>query len=1345
MEPARQVDDDHENEPASKANLRAIEGGGQTTDPRSGHLQPVSQPENSVYDKNDEKAVVRPDLKKQEETGAVNSNGTPGDLSKNQKNESRGKTSKSSNGGQSGSNQESSSIEGGGLYNEEGDQSSSRLGRLRSKAKSGSKSKWFVGGALGATSMLTILIIALIILAGAYKIVDFAEHVAAYQFARTTTQMAEDSTNITDEAVDIAAIPDDTAGNSLIGALKDKYDTATGQVGDLWSKFDKYRPAKTISNFEGDGILKFNTSQTKLGRSRIDSVSINDDKSKIYSTAELDNGFKANHIPGFKFSSDYQYSKDFAPDLIDALKANDIGPITRARIASQIRSDLDVGLVAWIAGKYNGRNQDAADAETERESAAAAQGQNLDEFDNSSGATANVSTANGDSSGINAAAGKTETALEDELTNDAPALVKSPNTTPPEVTSAIASAVSEANITGLNGILGHAIEFVNPVYKYAVPLCLIYDGSIQHSGSAINEQSDQLEREAIWTQAAAAQEKDGSTATGQAVGSVDWKLGDITASNGEMRSSGIPVNTSTTLSTEASPTGQYTYTVADYLPGIGSLIDDLSPTICSTLTNTYVGIGVGAVGLTIVAITSLLTGGATTVAEGAADAGGAAGTDAALSSELSLADASTESADAASGSSSMLSKILGKAQGAGSYATDFAKDTAKQALAIGSLTLLAKQLVVAEMGGSHSPTATGTSFDNGVDDGTNLYANQIEQKQFYGAPMTDADLGPDNTANQAQLAENESRESTYDRFASINNPNSLVSNLAVKVDGYANGSMVSSFEHLLGGILSPLRSLGDLFSSISSKEATAATPITSDNTYYGNVQFGFTQKEKALLDSCPQGSHDPDLCSYQPLENQKILDESGNESSIASEYGLCFTDSIGTLLQNGDIQRSQDGDVIANQGLCSPDNLGPDSPDPLAVDADSTSPNQNDMIFRWRVAQGYNNTLNQLTDEQTVTASGTSTTSTPKSVCNFYNTGKGYFQTQGSNICYSSTNQYVPYGVSVIDDLDQPLWSTPSYESASDAQIQAAAQYWHTNSIRLQVSETNIMTDPSPGLSYNLTAMKRLGTEVNEILNENMVPIINDNLQRTNPAQLGPTTTTIAFWTAVTQYFSAQNNPAYSSIIFDIFNEPNTDWPTWEAGGDGYVSMQDVVNAIRGTSNALSNNLIMVEGPEFATTLAKLDQYPVAGTNLAFAYHHVNFTGPISDWEKDMGLELNTSVPIIDGEWAQYESTRPECYPAGPQNINDYFSTLLTNHVGLIFWSLEPGVGTQATSPQPISDIITPAFPTTAAGYSQPNTISSNYSCANDNNGNLLGQGVGSDIMSYFQQNSQLVPVNGDH
>jgi hypothetical protein len=827
--------------------------------------------------------------------------------------------------------------------------------------------RWILGGVLGTGGGVFALIILLAFFIGGYKVVDFAEHVTAYQFARTTAQMAENTGVINEEKVGLEAIPDTSIGQKLSTALKDKYTSTAfgGKTSDLWSKLDKYRPNKIISNFQNDGLLKFNEATTKFGTTYIKSVTVNGATTELQPLS-LTNSLKNKLIPGYKFSNNISYSRDIAPDLIDALKANDIGPITRARVASQIRQELNISLVAWVTGRFAGKTPAAAEAELERESTAAAEGQQLTLFDNNGGDPKTAAqnntpqTAAGASTGVDQSAKEVATAQQQTLFDDkaTQAIVSAPNQTPALVETALANATSDSSLTGLQGAIGTLLGIVNPVYKYAVPLCLIYDGSMQQSGPAIDQQSSQLERSALWVQSAAAQEKDGTNATAEAVGATDWKIGDPTNSYAEIRSAGLPVNTTDFASTETSPTGQYTYTVADYLPVIGTLVDKLSMPLCSALTNIWVGVGVGVVNLGAL---FLAPGGIT-----AAEAGGESAVDGAINAQLSLFDASTYSVDTAATSSSMLSRIAARAQSGVSYANNFRKattkfawSTGKSVAVIGSLTLLARQLVTAEMGGTHSPLATDQSYDNTVDCGTNIYANQVEQRQFYGAPMTDDRLTADDANNRAQLAAKEGQKSAFERYASLNDPNSLVSNLGMSLSGYAGRSAFKALPGLGGALLNPIRSLGSIFAPLLSHTAFAAAPVTSVNTYCGNIQFGFTPYEKSLINSD---------ASYKPLENQQILDQSGQEDTIAAKYGKCFTESIGTMLSSGDVQRDNNGDVLPDNGLCAPRNLGTNNVDasgPLNPSS-SNGHGWGDLVFRWRVAQGYNNTLDQLGQMQDI-------------------------------------------------------------------------------------------------------------------------------------------------------------------------------------------------------------------------------------------------------------------------------------------------------------------------------------------------------------------------------------------
>jgi len=385
---------------------------------------------------------------------------------------------------------------------------------------------------------------------------------------------------------------------------------------------------------------------------------------------------------------------------------------------------------------------------------------------------------------------------------------------------------------------------------------------------------------------------------------------------------------------------------------------------------------------------------------------------------------------------------------------------------------------------------------------------------------------------------------------------------------------------------------------------------------------------------------------------------------------------------------------------------------------------------------------------------GTATTTSPPTTtttCGSSSTptSSSYFTVSGSTVCDPNGNTYIPYGVSVNDALVGPDWQNQQFQEATAAQIQAGAQYWHANTIRIQVSEAEIMGSSTSASSYNTGAMQQLGDQVNEIESENMIPVISDNTEQSDNTETAPTARTEAFWKATMSYLSSQSSTKYTNVIFDIFNEPsNVTWGIWKSGGTGTqgfasVGMQDVVNSIRNDSSPLNNNLIWAEGPSSGDTLASLDQYQLSGNNIEYSYHHVDFSSQSTDWKSDAGLELTIKVPIVDGEWAQYASAGPECQPEAPQYIDSYFNTLKTNNIGLVFWSLEPGVGTTTPDPAPVSSKIDSdwvgsdgKFPTTASDFSQPNSFQSNYSCTGGINGQpLIDQGAGQKVMQYFQQN----------
>ncbi|HUD07979.1 MAG TPA: cellulase family glycosylhydrolase [Candidatus Saccharimonadales bacterium] len=353
---------------------------------------------------------------------------------------------------------------------------------------------------------------------------------------------------------------------------------------------------------------------------------------------------------------------------------------------------------------------------------------------------------------------------------------------------------------------------------------------------------------------------------------------------------------------------------------------------------------------------------------------------------------------------------------------------------------------------------------------------------------------------------------------------------------------------------------------------------------------------------------------------------------------------------------------------------------------------------------------------------------------------------------------YVPEGISVYGGLEDANYME---NLANDnAQIIAAAKYWHANTIRLQVAEGNLFTIHTRGKSYNNEFLQTLIKQVNLAHSHGMAVVINDQTEFTSRIS-GPTIETSKFWKIISNTF--KNQPF---VIFDLFNEPNYKkviksdvqptgftiyrifgvagktvrqhhksqissnkiWNIWENGGRlngiSYLGMQTLVNQIRSYD---VNNIIWIEGPNQARYLPNSSQL-INGSNIVYSIHHPNLNNPVS-W--DAIGNLSSIAPVVDGEWAQYESTRPECYSLAYTNAPLYLNYLHQHNVGVIAWSLQANSLLQGNRFAAPTNTNIPNDPTDATALKKPNKIFSSYSCSN-----IYGQGVGQLIQSYFEQNS---------
>ena len=819
---------------------------------------------------------------------------------------------------------------------------------MRGLLKQLAKRKAAVAGVAGMGAGAVGGLIAILILASSLGIPNLAHDIGSYMLARMGRQAAASIMRTTDEA---AAV--ETTNDTLYSKLKAKYTSTVQPVKDTWSKLDKYRPSKVMANMIGSEDLTFNYGKSDLlGRPVLTSVTL---KGKEFPIKIQDRSFVARLNPLIQFSEGVNYSRDFAPALDAALRADDIGPIIRGSVAKQLRQKLGISLLAWNLAKFKGKNAEAAQIEETQE--------RVKKVDGPTKTAVNDATTEAVKDGVDAARQAEEQTAESA--GDTKAAIKAGGIVS-SVQKALASAVEFTNVD-------KALAVANPIYGAAMNICIVYDGSMEHSGPIVDQQSAQQQGAYYYVASAADQLKYGTkdaspvTATelASAANATNTSLSDTTSSNAIVRASGYSPDTANTVSAQQSAGGEFTLLNAIMPSAAANTINAVADKLCPIFTNTGVAIG-GAVVNIVAAIATL--GESEAAVEGAG-----------VASEQVVGDVSASLAE------NLITKYIGKTAGRiTGILYDTGKGTVKGAIRVAAITVLAKLVVSSRAGQTFSGFSMGNDLANEADAGGNIVGNELERTQLFGRPMLMDEVCASNQDDRSYVAANFSRQSTYDRYLNVHEPDSLISRTAIMVNSNMNGSIARGLVNFGQSILQPLHSFGTLANMLTGL-SHAAVNCNSDASSYGNVQFGWSREEEALVNSND---------SYKPLENQQILDDSGKADEIAKKYANCFgydynpdgtgpmdptaTDSkmklatgigeagsIGTLLSSGAIIRDGNGNVI-NSGLCSPQNLGFHSTDALASDGESPSAPQ-DLILRWRLAMQYDNTLNQLNNLQDVT------------------------------------------------------------------------------------------------------------------------------------------------------------------------------------------------------------------------------------------------------------------------------------------------------------------------------------------------------------------------------------------
>jgi hypothetical protein len=210
--------------------------------------------------------------------------------------------------------------------------------------------------------------------------------------------------------------------------------------------------------------------------------------------------------------------------------------------------------------------------------------------------------------------------------------------------------------------------------------------------------------------------------------------------------------------------------------------------------------------------------------------------------------------------------------------------------------------------------------------------------------------------------------------------------------------------------------------------------------------------------------------------------------------------------------------------------------------------------------------------------------------------------------------------------------------------------------------------------------------------------------------------------------------------------DPNVVWQMWEGGGTlsdtPYVGMQTLVDEIRVKQGV--RNIIWAEEPYtyLMSPRSHMDLLPthlLNGTDIVYAFHKANMSAG-SPWLKALRDLSHHGIPLVDSEWSQYAATkRPwECSPEAYTRAPRYLAFLKHLDIGLIAWSLQPGVLVAGPAGHDtVHDGNDTRYTTDPATLSKPSVLEPTYGCDEQS----LGQGAGALVKRYFAHYSRRLPT----
>lgn len=297
--------------------------------------------------------------------------------------------------------------------------------------------------------------------------------------------------------------------------------------------------------------------------------------------------------------------------------------------------------------------------------------------------------------------------------------------------------------------------------------------------------------------------------------------------------------------------------------------------------------------------------------------------------------------------------------------------------------------------------------------------------------------------------------------------------------------------------------------------------------------------------------------------------------------------------------------------------------------------------------------------------------------------------------------------------------------------INATAGHWCANTVRIQVSQHDVTQNSTPDNGSCSTKAgrdflaKAVDAEVRAAEAVKLAVVINDQTESDplSGREQDPTHATFVFWNCVTQHkesWGSHRTYAHDpNVIFDIFNEPHADackhtathsgydMKLWRNGGVGpcgsnqpaYQGMDAVAFHIRKLNHA--TNLLWVEGPGYAGTLAGMDQSCQPSPPgclitadlgpIVYSIHHpfvpTAAAANSTTWWDEFGyLVAHTSpsgqAPVVVGEWTNIDAGRPPdlhkayspyCWPSAPDSVRKFLAYLQKIKVGMNAYQLAAG------------------------------------------------------------------------